>query len=35
MVKATKPDAEVAAVLHALDVRLGDPVLSVTYPTAA
>jgi hypothetical protein len=31
----TKPDAEVVAILQALGIRLGNPVLSVTYPTAA
>ena len=31
MVKATKPDAEVAAILQALGIRLSNSVLSVTY----
>lgn len=35
VVKMTKPDAEVVAILQALGIRLGNPVLSVTYPTAA
>ena len=34
VVKMTKPDAEVVAILQALGIRLRNPVLSVTYPTA-